>query len=274
MKYYVLSDIHIDFWENRGVGGVVDYEGVYNKFFVDAENLIIAGDISNDVKNYIKFIEFIQHKYKNIYIVLGNHDIVVNTGFTIDSHVFNTSEEKIKRIKDFCSSIPNVHLLDGEVIDGVGGTMSFVDFRYIVANESVETIKLKWRLGWFDSKAWNYMNNDPDLIFNHYDKMIVDILKKKPKIIVTHYFPLQMGVAEKYKHFYSTAFFTFDAEKYLESIEEDAIWVCGHTHISSQNEYINKKGVKIKFLCNPMAYPFENALGDGGYKKEDFLIEV
>lgn len=259
--YYVTSDIHYDFYKNKNT-----LEEIYKYNFVDADNLILAGDISNSQKEFSEFLKFIITKYKNTYLVLGNHDISVKNRYSNDSKFFKTSEEKIAYLKkaivfmNNCSSVNKIHLLDGTIKDGIGGTMGFCDFSYIPPLSNINTFYYNvyaWN-NFYDFNAWNYMDNDPLKILEYYKTSIKNILKEKPKIIITHYFPLQMGVDEKYKNNPSTAYFTFNALDYLDSVDWDLIWVCGHTHSQRNVRWRNNRGYEITFLCNPMGYPFEN----------------
>ena len=86
----------------------------------------IAGDIADDDFTFVTFCEFIAEKYKQVYIIFGNHDLTVRGSFgDVDGFMkWKTTEDKLDYIQIALLAYPNVHLLDGNVVDGFGGTIA------------------------------------------------------------------------------------------------------------------------------------------------------
>ena len=92
MKALILSDIHVDMWfqyanapkEFRVDDPVeevtyktMDY--LWNSIFQfpKTDAIIIPGDIANDFLTFTREINWLSKKYKEVYFVPGNHDILV-----------------------------------------------------------------------------------------------------------------------------------------------------------------------------------------------------
>lgn len=271
MKALILSDIHVDMWfqyANEPKEFRVDdpiEEVTYKTMdylwdtifkFPKTDAIIIPGDIANDFLTFTREINWLSKKYKEAYFVPGNHDILVRGATPSQSNLqFKTSEEKIDAMRKECDKYPNVHFLNGDVVNNIAGCMGMNDFKcepcyYMGTNLA------RWRR-WFDCKHWKYFHNDPAAIWKYYDKTMAELCEKKPKIIVTHFAPYQVGVNFKYRTSPLNEMFYFNAEKYLDMLDDGTIWCCGHIHDKKYIEYPNKYGNKITILCNPLGYPGE-----------------
>ena len=135
MLTYFISDLHLDarcpLTTNKAVLRKT-FEELYNQFFLPAEAVSIAGDIADDDFTFVAFCEFIAEKYKQVYIIFGNHDLTVRGSFgDVDGFMkWKTTEDKLDYIRIALLAYHNVHLLDGNVVDGFGGTMGMCDFTY------------------------------------------------------------------------------------------------------------------------------------------------
>jgi len=277
MKIFIQSDIHIDFYsvQTSNYDTILpNFEDQYKRMFLPADALIMAGDAANDYQTQKMFYKFLGTKYNHVYIVFGNHDLVVSGATFGNGNPFKRSEEKIEAIKKEFKNDKHVHILDGDIVDNIGGCMGMCDLSYTAYPSLTKITKmLVWNRDWFDGRHWNYMNNDFDKIWKHYDNKMMDIVKQKPKVMVTHFCPLELGVKDIYKNDMATAFFYFEGHKYLDEMDNDSYWICGHTHTAYKKDYINSKGNTIHFICNPMGYPSEDPF-EGIFKREDFLIEI
>lgn len=228
MKYSLISDLHLDFAQNR-----VPYELL-------EENVIIAGDTSNGLE-CLKFFEKLRKKGFNVFTIDGNHEHYsnVNKGRTI-----NQTTER------FRENNPNVSSFDGVPIIGVNGW-------YQVSNGN----------NWFSSMNDGHFTiggRDVELasaIMNNfcYDNYIFlrDKLENATEkhIVVTHTAPCVETLDPKYDGHYSNEYYynryMYDLlENYSDKI---AIWNHGHTHAFADKEV---KGVRV--VCNPRGYPDEN----------------
>ena len=94
-------------------------------------------------------------------------------------------------------------------------------------------------------------------------------VEQSPKVMMTHFCPFQMGIGEKFKDEYATAYFYFEGKPFLDRMKPGSIWQCGHTHDVFDTEY---NGVRI--ICNPLGYPDETN-GFMTYKDSGvFLIDI
>lgn len=279
MKNYFISDLHVDFYSpmTRSMEPLLKaFEQFYERNFLPADACCIAGDIANDYFTYVEFLKFIATKYAKVYLCLGNHDIITEK----KSHYgkdrdFLTSEEKIEFFCNEAAKIQNVHLLENHVADGVAGCMGMCDFEYKhVPGATATQNKMLWKFCWFDGRHWNYKGNDPDALWQHYDQAMLSLTQQQPSIMMTHFLPLEFGMAERYKHDECSNFFYFAGAKYLENMPDGSIWQAGHTHTAIKKWITDSKGKKHLLLCNPVGYPNENPYQEYGLKKEDFVVEV
>lgn len=274
MKTLLLSDIHVDFHWKYAVGPkrlyvddpdelvtpeTMDYLWDYYQIPV-VDRLVLAGDYSNDYLTFSRMVPWLAKKYKEVCLVLGNHDLTVRGGTPSKSNLpFVSSEKKIEAMKELCNQFDNVHLLDGEVINGISGCMGMCDFKCEPPQFGLDLFT-NWKRHWYDGKFWRYMNQEPRKIWDHYEQKLNDIVKQKPKIVVTHFVPYEIGIPFEYRNNSWNYVFYFNGEKFFEELDNDTYWVCGHVHGKRMAEYVNSKGNHIHIMCNPIGYPGERSL--------------
>lgn len=274
MKTVILSDIHVDFWwpqvVDRSRFSVADpdesvtretLDYMWKLFSVpDADAIIVAGDISNDFLSFSYTVKWLSEKYARVIMVIGNHDMIVRGGTVSKSNLrFKTTEQKLAAMKDVCRQFQNVYLLEGAetsplVKYNIGGCMGMCDFKCNPPAFGLDPL-IRWRRKWFDGKFWRYFDRDPIAIWNHYDKLMDELMQFHPKVMVTHFVPFEIGIPENYRLDPLNYVYFFHAEKYLEEMNDDTYWICGHTHVRKRAEYVNSKGNLIHILCNPLGYP-------------------
>lgn len=301
MKAFVLSDIHTDSWfcyavkpsrlkradpAESVVDDTLDYIWTLKRF-PETDAIIIAGDIANDYLTYVRTIKWLSKKYKQVYVTFGNHDVLVRGATVSNSNSqFRTSDEKVAAIKLFVSQFSNVHLLDGDVYNGVGGTMGMCDLQCEVV--SWKNAKNEWPK-WFDGRHWkHYISEDPTDIWNAEDKKMSNIVARKPTVVMSHFVPYEAGVNAHYLNDAGNTFFYFNANKYLNQMENDTFWCCGHVHDKKIIKWKNDNGKNITILCNPSGYPGEGIMTadkaifeNGKFKRyiemtewADFIIDI
>ena len=74
------------------------------------------------------------------------------------------------------------------------------------------------------------MQNNTDKLWRHYDRAFRKLTAQRPKIMMSHFLPLEFEMAERYKHDPCSNFFYFHGAKYLENLDDGSIWQAGHTH--------------------------------------------
>jgi len=273
MKAFVLSDIHTDMWYCYAVKpsrlkGDDPKEDVVEdtlnhlwkfKDYPETDAIIVPGDVGNDFLTYTRTITWLSKKYKQVYIVLGNHDVLARGATPSQSNVqFNTSDDKVAALKAHAAQYPNVHLLDGDVHNGIGGTMGMCDLKCEVV--PWRNIKFDWKK-WFDGKHWkHYISKDPEEIWNAEAEKLNKILEQKPKIVMTHFVPYEAGINWHYRNDPCNVFFYFNAEEFLDKMEDGTLWLCGHVHDKKIINWVNSSGKHITILCNPSGYPGEGSM--------------
>ena len=307
MKYFFLSDLHTDFWwpyanERSEYDQPDPPEEVTRKtmdhlwrkekrydYPTDVDGIIVPGDLGNDWNTQTWTLKWLREKYKTVIYVPGNHDIAVRGGTSSKSNLsYETSAMKIEALRKFCKET-DITMLEGDVVDGIGGCMMMTDFS-ILHPDLKSWSQLNWKRHWYDGKTWRYFDNQPDEIMYHYRVMMDGIVAQKPKVIVTHFAPSILPIPFDYRNNTSQNFFYFDAHKWLNEIDRDTIWICGHVHANMRATYLNKKGALITCMCNPQGYPedrlssiccSEEIEGERGRKlsheelaTEKFIIEI
>ena len=273
MKTLILSDIHVDTWYTAAVQRfrlAVDEvdESIVNTamdFIWKIKNipivdcLLLAGDYANDFTTFKHEINWLANRYSTIYLVLGNHDLIVRgaTDYPKSNLQFASSEQKIEAIRNVCNQYSNVHLLEGDVINDIGGCMGMCDFLCEPPQFGLDKFTY-WQRKWFDGKHWKFFHQQPQAIVEHYDKLLTSIVTKQPKIVITHFTPYESGVPVEYRTSQLNYVFYFNAIKYFELLDHDTFWICGHTHNRRICKYVNSKGKLIQILCNPVGYPNED----------------
>ena len=190
-------------------------------------------------------------------------------------------------MKEICDAIPNVHFLDGNIVNGIGGCMGMCDFKCEAPTYGLDAFTA-WKRNWYDGKYWRYFRQVPSAIWNYQEQLMMNIVKQKPKIMVTHFVPYELGVPFDFRTDPWNYVFYFKGEQFLEEMENDSYWICGHVHGRRMAEYVNSKGNVIHIRCNPFGYPQDympycDIVDYTGEKiertqtrmtHEDFIIEV
>lgn len=279
MLTYFISDLHLDAWcpltTNKGILRA-SFEDLYNRYFIPAEAVSIAGDIADDEFTFLAFCEFISEKYNQVYLVFGNHDLTVRGSF-VDIEGFKqwkTTEDKLDYLKISLLAYPNIHLLDGQVIDGFGGTMGMCDFSYDgYEGRPYDTLTM-WHKDWYDGRHWNYMGQDPLAIWADEERKMDTISKASPKVVLTHFFPTQMGIQSQFVDNYKTAWYCFNGEKFLEQLPDSTIWQAGHTHGCIDTNWVDRNGKGHRIICNTLGLPHERFPFMSFKEAETFLIDI
>lgn len=277
----MISDIHLEsyvFLSDNLETLRPAFEDIYERIFTPADAVCIAGDIAEYEMLQVNFLKFIAGKYSRVYYVFGNHELAVKRSFPPER--FKTSEQRMHFVKDAIKDCKNIHILDGTVSpDGlVGGTMGMADLRYRVPNPDRTKKPFNpvhfWRDAWYDGRHWNYCSQHLDRIFDREMEKLSRVCERKPRIVMTHFCPDQVGVALEYVDDPATAMFYFNAGKYLDMLDDGAMWLCGHTHSQKDVTWTGEGGKQVRLMCNPVGRP-EERNGFAICRKEGvYLIEV
>ena len=272
MRYFVLSDIHTDLWFPFAVDRqrmecydphesvtreTLDYIWNLREYPTDVDGIIVPGDITNDYQSTCYTMKWLSEKYKKVYIVIGNHDMTVRGGTPSQSNLqFLSSYEKVTNIERYADSLGNCYLLDTSMRDRIAGTMGFPDFKCCCPDKAwAERSKLYWKRSWYDGKHWRGKDFNADALWEAESSSMRTLCQMQPKVMVSHYTPIQLGISFDFRNDPNNALFYFDAKEFLEIFDHDAYWLCGHVHEAKRTVYTNAKGFKITILCNPNGYP-------------------
>lgn len=271
---YVQSDLHVDYYCVHTTNYNIilpDFENFYKTYMHPADILYVAGDIANDFITQKFFLIFLSEKYKEVYYCFGNHDLSVKGTYLGQSNEFKTSEQRMLAIIKFFEN-SNVHILEGNIINGVAGCLGMTDFTYSKAGSTVDENVLNWCMHSYDSKHWNYKGNKPFALSKFYKHTLNRLIAEEPNIVMTHYCPLELGLNPKFEHDKSTSRFFFYGKQFLDKMQDGSIWICGHTHDAYKTNYVNASGKHITIICNPSGYPHEHQYELNNLKPEDFYI--
>lgn len=294
MKYYCISDIHIDFFIDLfHKAPISDYqeslpyfEDYYRKYMLPAERLIIAGDVANDFIGTVNFLRWVATKYQKTYFVFGNHDLVCRGCTFGNGNPHHTSEKRMKETQKALSDVSNLVFLEGTVADGIGGCMGMCDLQTSCSMFDGDTSAnaYAWKHDWFDGKYWNYMNiingkytqMNPLQIWRLYSEMMDRVIEAKPKIMVTHFAPVEIGTPKYLYNCSSAKYFFFSGKRFLDKMEDGSHWIFGHCHELGVKsvDYVNKSGHTIHLHSVAQGYPGDNPYYYSTSTIENRIIEV
>ena len=241
MSFYILSDLHTDYAKS-----IEDIPEYLSPWLMDADNLIVAGDISTNFDATVETLKYLGSVYENVYWVPGNHDYVPCENVVKNCHSF----EYMEMLKKACS-FSNVHCLDGTVKNSIGGTCGAYDFSYAEKHFGINRkIMLKEWENWYDGYKWK-VNSYDEFQQNQNTKMEKLFNKNIPEIIVTHIGAKAEDIKNEF-HNENTGFFYFDGTSYLDKMK-NGYWIYGHTH----DRHIMKHN-DVTLLCNPLGYSGDN----------------
>jgi predicted phosphodiesterase len=258
-----VSDLHVDtYFKSKK-----DCEKFIQKILPEepSEVLIIAGDISTRAGNTVPsmFLMHIAQFYKEVLVVLGNHDYWTNT---LDT--YKGSFDRVSNLKNrFVGT--NVSFLDGttKTINGVtyGGTVGWYDGSYGV-------LELGLTESYIDSIHKNFSDyQHVDFDYREFCRTQKEILKELVKVsdvVITHHIPIWEKIPLKYATDPYSSFFHFDGYDLVRSCK-DKVWIFGHTHDSYD---YNFEGCQM--LCNPLGYLHEKFLPSHFEDSKKFPVRI
>ena len=226
MKIRVLSDLHLEFTDNRYID------------IPEGDVLILAGDVclAEEVDEYYRFFLQCRSKYDKVYYVMGNHE-----------HYYSNFKETLQTLRD---GIPKgITLLQNqsELYNGVhfvGATM-WTDFRGSgVAIEEARTYMNDYHLisGFTPEKAMEENDNTKEWF-----GQCIPMLKKAPVVMITHHPPSESSVKGRYTRM--TPSYSNKMDKFIRDHPNITAWVHGHVHHNS-DYMINQ----CRVMSNPMGY--------------------
>ena len=281
MKVAYLSDIHLDFWVQERDPQKDKFTRQLSEFISmidpqEADVMIIAGDLGHHYAQDCAFLKAMRQIYKHVILVAGNHDFYLVSRNIQEKYKFN-SLNRIKEMKEFCSSNPGIHYLDGTSVEinGVtfaGACAGWDDSYFQKINKykptkdeivnlfrrTMNDARLIFTDGASNTKidhfdfypATNFTTFDP---VKHFASEMVKLNGiASVDVMITHYGPaVPPDMQPAYATSSSTTFYYFNGDEIIDRLGPK-FWVYGHTH--DFHEFTHR-GTQI--LCNPLGYPGE-----------------
>ena len=232
MKLHLVSDLHFEFGNKYSPN-------------LEADVLILAGDICPDPNRIIDYCLTYSNLYKHLILVLGNHD-----------YYHNDIDEVNTKLKDAFSGT-NIHFLNNEsiTIDGIkffGGTC-WSDYA-IGTKDVVQYINDFKLIQNFDLKRFKTLHEE-------FRKELLNNLDSN--VIITHFSP-SIRLLDSY--FYGCSFnYYFHCNDLENTFTNKFKWLFGHTHKAIHRTIDNSI-----FYSNPLGYPMDKNTGFN----ENLIIEV
>ena len=263
-KIDIVSDLHIDQWSSKYTskypcGKVSEFPFQLKKS--DSDYLVVAGDISDNLDDSIKYLNYLSKYYNKILFVDGNHEHVNRYPKLYDKGYINKLVNNDKLVY-----LPkNPYRINNTMFIGCCGWWDY-------NNESSESIKKcsnyfgNWITHFSRKENLEFIHNVIEKSkeeFNYLNKLLkrynndneIDDI-----VIVTHTLPDVIysdnnSIVDNYDCQYNTKF------QNLFKYNKLSKWIFGHTHKQWEGK-IN--GVNI--ICNPRGRPED-------YNRENYVIK-
>jgi hypothetical protein len=99
-----------------------------------------------------------------------------------------------------------------------------------------------------------------------YIENTLEKFKDKHCVLIAHFVPITKGIAPKYKHLDTNAFFASNLDWLFDKYSNIKLLIFGHTHECFSGEIFN-----CKYICNPRGYLKH---GEGQCFKPNLIVEV
>lgn len=236
MKFALASDLHNEFYRVPPTLPVVD-----------ADVLILAGDIETVASHDNDWWDETCSHYKTVIYIRGNHEYY----------------------KTYYQDFPILYYPDNVLAVGRMPTLIHIDrFRILagtmwtnlhnpVSAEIAMTHMNDYRLIKYSKDRSQFSTQDTTR--EHYSFMSA-LDEDKPNVVISHHLPSYWSIHPRYRHDFLNA--AFATEMNMTGVK---LWVHGHTH--EPCDYV-KDGTRV--VCNPQGYP--NGEARPNYKPK--VIEI
>lgn len=231
LTFLVVSDLHLDFHEDRGEG-LIDSLG-------EADVLVIAGDLCQH-QTFRSALDRLCAKYPQILYVPGNHEYYTSSFHEVRAQLKRSARKR-----------PNLHILDRAVF-ALPGFKARVLGCTLWFPELPDNYKYNWRLNDF-----TYIKNFGALVYKEHalDKRFLEDNVQAGDIVVTHHLPTHAVVHPKYLMDSDSRamnrYFVSDMHEFILD-RAPLLWLCGHTHVPNEVQ-VGSTSV----ILNPLGYPEE-----------------
>lgn len=236
MRVQLLSDLHVEFYRDRGAALVDSFDPT------GVDVLVLAGDVGT-ADTIVPALRWFCARYAGatVLFVLGNHEWY---GSTTDGGV-------LVAVRALEAEVPNLRVLDDRVVEagGVRFAGSTLWFR-----DAPDTYLYRRALSDFgqirEFDPWVYEANRRSEAF------LRGVLSARmADVVVTHHLPSERCVAPQYKGSAYNRFFVCPLADELPPEHLPRFWLYGHTHTPADEVHDG-----CRFVCNPLGYPHEPKL--------------
>lgn len=234
MKIKILSDLHMEFW-NDG-----DAIHSLNSPHIDTV-LIIAGDLHVGKESMVALTK-LRNCYRAIVYVPGNHEYYGNDFETLSREFSAFNSNNVHILNPGTVTIGNTHFIGATLwSDLAKGDIAAMDAARDNMNDFYMIKYRDRRLSTFQYRRLHYYDLE-------YLESTLPGYPAERTIVVTHHMPSYHCVHADYEGSPLNPAFTSDLDWLIER-EKPRIWVHGHTH-SSLDIIIGETSV----ICNPFGY--------------------
>ena len=241
MRIFALSDIHVDYQENkRWVLGLSEYD--YKQ-----DILILAGDISEHMADIGEVFQLTRKKFHEVLFTPGNHDLWVRENALLDSF------KKLDRIRKLALET-GVRMEPFET-----GGLSIVplygwyDYSFGQPTERLmafwmDYVSCKWPLGYDEASLTRHFLAMNDLSLKIENERVISF---------SHYVPRIDLMPDMISNLGKMVFPVLGTSRLEEQIREvgSTLHIYGHSHV---NANIVKDG--IRYINNAFGYPYETSI--------------
>ncbi|MFH0975228.1 MAG: metallophosphoesterase [Spirochaetota bacterium] len=242
MRVFAVSDVHIDYAENR--------QWLFGLSKTDYKNdiLILAGDITNNIPVIIKAFVSLKNCFKEVLYIPGNHDLWVSRRNNIRNSIDNF--HLIKTVASNCGvRMEPAHFKTLSIIPLFG----WYDYSFGEPSEKIFDIWIdytacQWPEGYDEISVTRYFiaMNEPYL--NLKNDFIISFSHFVPRIDVMPSF-----IPENKKILYPVLG-TVLLEKQIRQISPN-IHIYGHSHVNTRAHFNN-----TEYINNAYGYPSETMI--------------
>jgi len=258
MKFDLCSDLHINHYAPFQWNIVTPSE---------ADTLIIAGDLSENLENNANFLLDAKQYYKNVAYVDGNHDSYQIGKFQNERKSVSENEKYLADVAardGWYYLLTNDLIIDDTVFIGNNG---WYDWNAGDARYNRGIYREAWKQYMSDSRLIKFDLDEPDGLAEREAKILSDKVlqydkddKIKNIICVTHTLPIldvltvkkEKSSADVAWNMLGGSFYNSHMENVNELSTKVKIWAFGHTHF---NHDITRD--HTRFICHPRGYPGE-----------------
>lgn len=224
MRLQLISDVHVEFDDDRGI------------HFVDsldqdvADVLVVAGDLGDFVSFSVALSRICrQYDPKPVVFVNGNHEVYGASLFEVE-----------RELQDLQNRHTNLTVLDRsvEVIQG---------HRFVGATLWYQSKDFRW-------SDFRHIMDSPQTWIPQRGREDAEFFRKNLQpgdVAVSHMLPSWECVAPRWRGFETNHFFVNDLTKEIEAARP-ALFCFGHTH-----ERMDLKIGETRLISNPRSYPHE-----------------